>query len=268
MQPPKPAVPAEGPDRAIALANARSAVSQGETRSFNLGDVSGTRAAAAAAPAQPRTPPQAVAEPPKPVPAVETKSARVAPPPAPESLTEIFAEFGSPQAPAQASPGAVDITRIKPARAAPPPEKADVADKGDKADGKAAAKGKADKADKLADADKSGKSDKSDRSEKKGKKAKPAKPEDPSRFWAQIATGRSKSALAFDWRRMTRDSEKLFRGKSPYVAKWGRTNRLVTGPFASEKQAEAFVEKLKKAGFDSFTFTSDEGQPVDPLPQD
>ena len=97
------------------------------------------------------------------------------------------------------------------------------------------------------------------------KVVKPAKPVHPSRVWVQVATGRDRNALAFDWRRMTRKDEKLFSGKAAYVAKWGQTNRLLTGPFASQKEANAFIASLKKAGVDSFSFTSEEGEQVDAL---
>jgi hypothetical protein len=40
---------------------------------------------------------------------------------------------------------------------------------------------------------------------------------------------------------------------------------LVTGPFDSERAASKFVSDLKKAGIDSFTFTSEAGEEVTPL---
>ncbi len=98
------------------------------------------------------------------------------------------------------------------------------------------------------------------------KPAPPPKPVIPSRVWVQVATGKDRSALAFDWRRIARSADKLLAGKSAYIAKWGQTNRLVTGPFASENAANKFVKDLKDAGVDSFTFTSAEGEALDPLP--
>jgi hypothetical protein len=97
------------------------------------------------------------------------------------------------------------------------------------------------------------------------KPAKPAKPKDPSRVWVQVATGGNRKALATDWKRITRKATKEFRGKSGYLVDWGRTNRLVTGPFASEDKAQDFVTDLKKAGLNTFMFTSDEGEKVVPL---
>ncbi|WP_170304593.1 tetratricopeptide repeat protein [Croceicoccus estronivorus] len=94
---------------------------------------------------------------------------------------------------------------------------------------------------------------------------KPKPPAHPSRNWVQVATGRDTKALGFDWRRISRGEAKLFKGRDAYIASWGRTNRLLTGPFPNEGAAQAFVTDLKKAGVDAFTFTSDEGEEVKEL---
>lgn len=101
---------------------------------------------------------------------------------------------------------------------------------------------------------------------KEVKPAKPPKPVHPSRVWVQVGTGRDKAALAFDWRKYNRESAKQFSGRKAYVAKWGQTNRLVTGPFDDRAAANAYLRTLKQAGIDSFLFLSDEGEAVDPLP--
>jgi hypothetical protein len=98
------------------------------------------------------------------------------------------------------------------------------------------------------------------------KEAKPAAPPQPSRIWVQVATGRDKRALAFDWRKMVRENASLFRSRKPYVATWGQTNRLLTGPFATEAAAVDYINKLRKedvAG--AFLWTSPAGQVVDDL---
>ena len=92
-----------------------------------------------------------------------------------------------------------------------------------------------------------------------------APPANPRRFWAQIATGRDRDALAFDWRRMSRKAGDILAGKGGFVAKWGGTNRLLAGPFDSSRAANAAVTKLKEAGLDSFAFTSAQGERVDPV---
>lgn len=98
------------------------------------------------------------------------------------------------------------------------------------------------------------------------KPAPPPKPVHPSRHWVQIATGRDTGGLAFDWRRMTRTAGGLLDKYKPQIAKWGQTNRLLAGPFATAREADQFVARLKDKQLDSFRFTSDEGQEVKPLP--
>jgi hypothetical protein len=137
-----------------------------------------------------------------------------------------------------------------------------------KAGGKAAGKGKADrKADRKAGAK---------AKDKAGVKAgatqckdfKSAKqPTHPSRIWVQIAAGKKKKALAFDWGRFTKEDPGVFKGRKGYTSAWGATNRLLTGPFESEAAANAYLAKLKKAGVDApFVWISPAGQVVDTLP--
>ena len=88
------------------------------------------------------------------------------------------------------------------------------------------------------------------------------RPVHPSRQWVQVATGRDVAALEFDWRRIRRGAGGLLDKYKPYVATWGQTNRLVAGPFASEREAQEFVAKLKEKQVDSFRFTSAQGEEV------
>ncbi len=97
------------------------------------------------------------------------------------------------------------------------------------------------------------------------KPPEPPKPAHPSRIWVQVGTGRDKAALGYTWRGLVKDEPALMRGKSPAISDWGRTNRLLTGPFATEAAADAFLAKLKKAGLDAFMWTSPAGQVVDEL---
>ena len=58
----------------------------------------------------------------------------------------------------------------------------------------------------------------------------------------------------------------MFKGQKPSVTAWDKTNRLLTGPFASAKEANAFLALLKKAGVGgAFVWTSPAGQVVDAL---
>ncbi|MEZ5696570.1 MAG: tetratricopeptide repeat protein [Sphingomonadaceae bacterium] len=93
----------------------------------------------------------------------------------------------------------------------------------------------------------------------------PEKPRHPSRIWVQLATGRDRDALRFDWRRFERKSADILKGKGPFVTPWGQANRLLAGPFSSSKAANEAMNKLKEEGIETFTFTSPEGQEIEEL---
>lgn len=87
----------------------------------------------------------------------------------------------------------------------------------------------------------------------------------PARFWVQVATGSSTSALAFDCRRLARDYAASFRGQSCATAAWNRTNRLVVGPFRTMAAAREWETAYKRAGGDGFAWASDAGEEVTPV---
>ncbi|UIP06476.1 SPOR domain-containing protein [Erythrobacter sp. SDW2] len=93
-------------------------------------------------------------------------------------------------------------------------------------------------------------------------KPEPPKPAAPSRFWVQVATGQDKSALKFDWRRLSKQADGLLDGKGPFVTAWGQTNRLLAGPYKTRDEARKALKDLQEKGFDAFTFTSPEGQEI------
>ena len=96
--------------------------------------------------------------------------------------------------------------------------------------------------------------------------AVPAAPVHPSRIWIQLATGRDKAALGYDYRRISREAETAFKNKRAFVSNWGQTNRLLTGPFDSEAAANAFLGQLRRANVNgAFVWTSPTGQVVDAL---
>ncbi|MDE8650404.1 tetratricopeptide repeat protein [Novosphingobium album (ex Liu et al. 2023)] len=171
------------------------------------------------------------------------------------SLAEAFADLGTPSAQAAPISGAVDIRKIEPARPEPKPE-ARPADATPPEDKKTADKKAADKTAAAADKKAAAK-----------KPAKPAPPSHPSRIWVQLGVGRDKAAIAYDWRKWSKQAPTLFKGKSAYVSDMGRTNRILAGPFESNKAATAFIAQLDKAGIDgSHIWTSPAGQVVDALP--
>ncbi len=95
--------------------------------------------------------------------------------------------------------------------------------------------------------------------------AQPAPPMHPSRHWVQVATGQDTSAFRFDWRRIVRGAGGLLEDAEPFTARWGQTNRLLTGPYDTARAAQAVVSELAGEGVDSFRFTSQEGEEIQEL---
>ena len=163
-----------------------------------------------------------------------------------ESIDEAFADFTPPSREVEPQAGAVDLRHLD--RAAKPV--AGSAAKG--TDRKVADKAKPD--------------DKAKPGDKSKDKAKDTKLTQPSRIWVQVAAGRDKAALGSDWRRIVKDDPAVFKGKKAYLTAWGQSNRLLAGPFDSQKEANAFLAALKKAGVSgAFAWTSAAGQVIDPL---
>lgn len=97
---------------------------------------------------------------------------------------------------------------------------------------------------------------------KKAAKPDPKKTE-PSRIWAQIATGSDKAALGRDYQKMVKKAPAVFKGKTPWTASYKASRRLLVGPFDSQKQAQDF---LGKSGVTGFAWTSAAGEAVEKLP--
>ncbi|WP_298464678.1 tetratricopeptide repeat protein [uncultured Erythrobacter sp.] len=93
----------------------------------------------------------------------------------------------------------------------------------------------------------------------------PAEPVHPRRIWVQVATGRDRSALRFDWRRITRKASRLLRDYDPHVVAWGQSNRLLAGPVESTGEARRLVNALGEMGIDTFSYTSPEGTEIQEL---
>lgn len=94
---------------------------------------------------------------------------------------------------------------------------------------------------------------------------KPPPPSHPSRIWVQIGIGQKLPALAYDWRKLERTNPLLAKQK-PFTAKLRQTNRLLVGPFSSQREANTFIADLRKAGIDGpYIWTSPAGEVVDSL---
>ena len=114
---------------------------------------------------------------------------------------------------------------------------------------------------KIAAADLNAKTTKLD--PKAGSKIK-AEAASPARFWVQIATGEA-SALTYDYRKWSKKSAELFKGQSGWTSAWGKTSRLLVGPFADLKAAKKWESDFKKAGGNGFMWKSENGVAVTAL---
>lgn len=86
----------------------------------------------------------------------------------------------------------------------------------------------------------------------------------PSRNWVQVGTGQSIPALGFTMRGLRKKYDALG-SKDAFTAPWGRTNRLIVGPFPSFAKAKDFEATLKKGGADVFAWQSEAGEEVAPM---
>lgn len=101
--------------------------------------------------------------------------------------------------------------------------------------------------------------------EAKAKAEAAEKKANPARIWVQVATGANARALATDFGKFAKKSPALFKGKAGATTEWGRTRRLLVGPFKDRKAAQDWLGDYKKAGGDGFLFNSEAGQTVDPV---
>jgi Flp pilus assembly protein TadD len=99
----------------------------------------------------------------------------------------------------------------------------------------------------------------------KGSKADAATKGDPARIWVQVAGGANQAALEKAWNALKTKAPDLFRNRQGWSTPLRATNRVLTGPFKSEDEAQAFVNQMAKAGLSGFVFTSTKGQKVDRL---
>ena len=174
--------------------------------------------------------------------AVNSRAAQVVtPPPAPVparaappfDLAAIVGAIEIPESETKPSAVAVDLRKLKPAT--PKPVATAEALKGANVDPKAA--------------------------KTTGKNAVQA---NPARFYVQIATGEA-SALAYDYRRWLKKSPDLFKGKDGWTSAWGKTSRLLVGPFDDPKASKKWEADFRKAGGNGFAWKSENGVVVSAL---
>ncbi|PXA89332.1 SPOR domain-containing protein, partial [Nostoc sp. 3335mG] len=121
------------------------------------------------------------------------------------------------------------------------------------ADARAAAAKKAADARKLADEKKAAAAE--------AAKLAAAKRAEPERHWVQVAGGANIAGLPAAWAIMAAKAPEL-KGRQAWTTPLRATNRLLTGPFKTDDEAQAFVNTLRKSGVQAFAFTSEVGQKV------
>lgn len=127
--------------------------------------------------------------------------------------------------------------------------------------------GKAAKKDDAASDERDGKiADKKNAKKADDAKKKPGEKAEPSRIWVQVAGGATEDDLPKAWAGVKSKAGDAFKGHSGYTTPLRATNRVLTGPFKSNAEAQAFVNSLAKKGISGFTFTSDPDQKVAKLP--
>lgn len=88
---------------------------------------------------------------------------------------------------------------------------------------------------------------------------------EPARVWVQVAGGANEGDLRKAWAALQAKAPDLFRGRQGWSTPLRATNRVLTGPFKSDDEAQAFVNRMSKAGLSGFVFTSAKGQKIDRL---
>jgi len=109
---------------------------------------------------------------------------------------------------------------------------------------------------KKAEAEKKALADKEAAEEKRKARANPA------RIWVQVAGGANESDLPKAWTAAKAKAPELFAGHQGYKTPLRATHRVLTGPFKTDEEARAFVNKLAKKGVSAFPVNSEAGQAV------
>lgn len=78
----------------------------------------------------------------------------------------------------------------------------------------------------------------------------------------QVAGGADERAFPFDWRKLRAKAPELLGDRTAWTTPLKATNRLLVGPFESQKDAQGFVNKLGTRGITAFAWSSAEGQTI------
>jgi Flp pilus assembly protein TadD len=90
---------------------------------------------------------------------------------------------------------------------------------------------------------------------------------EPERYWVQVATGPYKPDLGKAWGKLKEKYPALLGRRTASTTPLNRTNRILIGPFKSDDETQAFVNKAAGSGFMTSRFTSPAGQAVEIIAQ-
>ena len=102
----------------------------------------------------------------------------------------------------------------------------------------------------------------------KAKKPAPKPTAEAPRVWVQVAGGANVASLPKAWKTVSAKAPAAFKGKAGWWTPLRATNRVLTGPFKTAAEAQAFVNSLRKSDVSAFVFTSEVGQKVTRLGAD
>jgi hypothetical protein len=88
---------------------------------------------------------------------------------------------------------------------------------------------------------------------------------EPARYWVQVAGGAFEGDLIKAWEGVKAKAPAAFRGRQAWTTPLKATNRVLTGPFKTSAEAQAFVNMVAKSGISAFVFHSEPGQKIDRL---
>lgn len=90
--------------------------------------------------------------------------------------------------------------------------------------------------------------------------------EQPTRHWVQIGGSANVGTLRREFDRLRVLAPTLLGNRVAYTTPLRATNRLLVGPFGSEREALAFVNAIRRENIPAFAWSSEDGQAITPLP--
>jgi cell division septation protein DedD len=84
----------------------------------------------------------------------------------------------------------------------------------------------------------------------------------PERYWVQVATGRNRSGMSYDLKRLRKQYGDIIGSRGGGIVASGNTSLLLIGPLKSAAKAKDMAASLGKAGNQSFVYHSEAGEEV------